>query len=201
MRRHNSSISWRRVCGALHHEKPPPIFFEKENAPRPVEKKCFCFGVWAWITNGRAKASLRSQPPDAARGSAFPSRSPQRSLRSTRTRSATGTRDSAVRRNTPGGMLTKPSCRLPQNAISSVAITKSRPRRIVPKGSRTNPGHRKAAPALTRRVTHTTAVISSSVASTAAESPSDNHNKTTTLVLVDKRQTPFSPHTAAILFV
>ena len=40
----------------------PTFLCPKEKSPRPVEKKCFCFGVWAWITNGRAKASLRSRP-------------------------------------------------------------------------------------------------------------------------------------------
>ena len=31
-------------CGDLRREKPPPIFFGKENAPRPEEKKCFYLG-------------------------------------------------------------------------------------------------------------------------------------------------------------
>ena len=41
---------------------PPPIFFGKENAPRPVEKKLFLFLVLVRGTIGRAKASLRSRP-------------------------------------------------------------------------------------------------------------------------------------------
>ena len=50
---------FRRESGG---DLPPPIFFEKENAPRPVEKKLFLFWVRAWWTLGRAKASLRSRP-------------------------------------------------------------------------------------------------------------------------------------------